>query len=65
MRGIVRDVDESRGAEIAGSADLNTPRSPISVLVLVSLVVIGAGFVMVSVFSVSYTHLTLPTIYSV
>ena len=50
MRGIVRDVDESRGAEIAGSADLNTPRSPISVLVLVSLVVIGAGFVMVSVF---------------
>ena len=25
MRGIVRNVDESRGAEIAGSADLNTP----------------------------------------
>ena len=50
MRGIVRNVDESRGAEIAGSADLDTAPYPISVLVVVSLVVTGAGFVMVSMF---------------
>ena len=50
MRAIVRNVDESRGAEIAGSADLDTAPYPISVFVVVSLVVTGAGFVMVSMF---------------
>ena len=28
MRGIVRNVDESRGAELARSADLNTSPNP-------------------------------------
>ena len=30
MRGIVRNVDESRGAELAASADLDTPPLPMS-----------------------------------
>ena len=50
MRDIVRNVDESRGAEIAGSADLDTPPQPISVFAFVFLVVVGAEFIMVSVF---------------
>ena len=37
MRGIVRNVDESRGAELAGSADLDTSLQPMSVVALVSL----------------------------
>ena len=47
MRGIVRNVDESREAEMAGSSDLDTSPYPISVFAFVSLVVIGAGFVVV------------------
>ena len=31
MRGVVRNVDESRGAEFAGFADLDTSPKPISV----------------------------------
>ena len=50
MRGIVRNVDESRGAEIAGSADSDTSPYPTSFFAFVSFVVDGAGFVMVSVF---------------
>ena len=50
VRDIVRNVDESRGAEIAGSADLDTPPQPISVFAFVFLVVVGAEFIMVSVF---------------
>ena len=52
MRGIVRNVDESRGAEIANPADLDTPPWPISVFVFVSVVVIGGGFAMVKYFCV-------------
>ena len=50
MRGIVRNADESREAEIAGSANLDTSPWPISVFALVCLAVIGAGFVVISVF---------------
>ena len=48
MRGIVRNVDRSRGDDIAGAADFDTPPYPISVFALVFLV--GAGFVKASVF---------------
>ena len=48
---VLYTVDESRGAEIAGSADLDSPcTKPISVFALVSFVVNGAGLVMVPVF---------------
>ena len=49
LHGWYCNVDVSRVAEIAGSADLDTPPQSISVFVLVSRVVIGSGFVMVSV----------------
>ena len=49
MRGFVRNVDESRGGELAGSVDLDTSPKPVSAFALVSSVVNGAGFVMVYV----------------
>ena len=50
MRDIVHNVDESRGADLASSTDLDTSPWSTSVFALVS-VVNGAGVVVVSVFS--------------
>ena len=50
MRGIVPNADEYRGAELAALPTRNRPRSRYSFFAFVSLVVIGARFVMLSVF---------------
>ena len=56
MRGIVPNVDESRGAEFAGSADLDTFMWPMSVFASVYFVVNAAGFAMVLVFLHFYRY---------
>ena len=50
MRGIVHNVDESRRAELAGYADLNTSPQPMLVFACVSSADTGAGVDTVSLF---------------